>query len=220
KNITTKFFQSMTPDVYSAIVFSFLTKTFVYSHEPLAINGASTHSGGTAGFEKVKRARTYDPAEKFWKEKNIPFHDDVPLVKSGRPVRSISVCVYEAFLQAERFHHLKPVKTSHVQQLKIAIEISGPDNDEVLEWANDFARKHNIKLPPSKRSPFRNSIKFVISRQNRFFIGLQSYPFHGTMRIGIKDVHEASLIAGMLKQLRPSIIKRVIQRFVNRASEA
>jgi len=62
----------MTPDVYSGIVFSHLTEEYLYSNEPLAINGASIHSGGTAAFEKKKIKRNYDPAEKFWKEPNIP----------------------------------------------------------------------------------------------------------------------------------------------------
>jgi len=220
KKITTKFFQSMTPDVYSAMVLSFLTEKFVYCHEPLAINGASIHSGGTAGFEKIKRARSYDPAEKFWKEKNIPFHEDLPLVKSGRPVRSIPVCVYEAFLQAKKFHHMKSIQTSHVQQLRIAIEKSGPDIDEIMEWANDFATKHKLKLPDQIALRNRKYFRLMKSMHNRIINGLHSYVLHGSIRIGIKDVHEASLITGMLKELRPSIIKRVVQRYTNRANGA
>ena len=33
-------------DVYSAMVFSLVAENYVYSYEPLALNGASIHSGG------------------------------------------------------------------------------------------------------------------------------------------------------------------------------
>jgi glycosyltransferase involved in cell wall biosynthesis len=98
KSVTKKFFMSMTPDVYSAMVFSLLTKSYIYSHETLAINGASLHSGGTAVFETVKQKRSYDPAEKFWSEKNIPFHENLSLLKNGRPVKSIQIIIYETLL--------------------------------------------------------------------------------------------------------------------------
>lgn len=220
KKINANFFQSMTPDVYSSIALSFITEKYVYCHEPLALNGASIHSLGTAGFEKSKKPRSYDPAEKFWEEKNIPFHEDLPLARSGRAVRSISICVYESYLQAEKFHHLKSIQTSHVQQLRIALEKSGPDKNEIKEWTNDFAIKHNIKL--SDQIAFRRSKYFrtIKSIYKRIIDGLDSYVLYGSLRIQIKNIHEASLITGMLKELRPTIIKKVVQRFKNKYSRA
>ena len=50
------FFRSLSPDVYSAMVFSLHTDEYVYSDEPLAVNGASIHSGGTAKFRYSCRA--------------------------------------------------------------------------------------------------------------------------------------------------------------------
>ncbi len=220
KQITGNFFQSMTPDVYSAIVFSFLTKNYVYSYEPLAINGASIHSGGTAAFEKIKRTRSYDPAEKFWNEKNIPFHADLPLVKSGRPVRSIPVCVYEAFLQAKKFHDMKNIKTSHAQQLRITLDKSGPDNAEIIEWANLFASKHNLSV--KNKSPFftldiaPKIIKFYIRLLNRIW----SYRMEGIVRLGLRNVFEASVVAGMIKLIRPSRAKNILQWLKKRVKDA
>ncbi len=48
-------------------------------------------------------------------------------------VRSIQIIIYETFLQAEKFHAAKSVKTNLTQQLKLAISKSGPDYPEVLE---------------------------------------------------------------------------------------
>ena len=58
KKITPRFFRSITPDVYSAMVFSLVAENYVYSYEPLALNGASIHSGGTANFENIEQAYT------------------------------------------------------------------------------------------------------------------------------------------------------------------
>lgn len=219
KEMTGAFFQSMIPDVYSAIVFSFLTKSYVYSHEPLAINGASLHSGGTAGFERVKRTRDYDPAEKFWNEKNIPFHEDIPLLKNGRPVRSIQVIVYESFLQAESFHILKEITTSHSQQLKLAIDKSGPDKKEISDWAILFAKKHKLEI---KKTPIffinkiASSAKLLFARV--MHLG-QTYTFEGDVRFGLKNVHEASMMAGIIKIIRPSIVGNIFHRIKKKVKD-
>lgn len=214
KLVTERFFMSMTPDVYSAIVFSFITESYVYSHEPLAINGASLHSGGTAGFERVKQKRSYDPAEKFWNEKNIPFHDDLPLLENGRPVRSISVIVYEAYLQAEKFHAFKKVMTNHVQQLKLAIKKSGPDHSEIAQWAKLFKQKHSLVLLEKPSSPSAvNMLGRIVNRLNNI---LYSYSIKGMPLNPIENVSDASVVAGALKQIRPSIIATVMHHIQNR----
>jgi len=214
KSVTERFFLSMTPDVYSAIVFSLLTDNYVYSHEPLAINGASLHSGGTAAFEQLKQKRTYDPAEKFLSEKNIPFHEDVPLLKSGRPVRSIQVIVYEAFLQAEKFHANKPVKTSRAQQFKLALEKSGPDHSEILEWAHLFALKHNLDFSRESCSPSATSWPSRI--RNLMKVALHTYSLKGVPPNPLKNVADASIVAGALKVIYPSVSARLIRHFQNR----
>jgi len=215
KSLTERFFMSMTPDVYSAIVFSLLTDSYVYSYEPLAINGASLHSGGTAGFERVKQKCSYDPAEKFWSEKNIPFHEDLPLVENDRPVRSIQVIVYEAYLQAQKFHAYKQISTNHVEQLKLVIKKSGPDHSEIMEWASLFAKKHGLdslgkSSPPSAFN--RLGIRILNALQNI----PHSYSIKGSLLNPIANVADASLVAGALKQIRPSISARIMRHIQNR----
>lgn len=219
KSVTGKFFQSMIPDVYSAVVLSLLTESYVYSHEPLAINGASLHSGGTASFEKVKQKRSYDPAEKFWSETNIPFHDDLPLMRTGRPVRSISIIVYESFLQARQFHRFKDVATTHERQLGIAIEKSGPDPNEVEEWVFMFAEKHNIKINSQLKSRLR--LAGIFRKVSARIMSLcHSYRIEGNKCLAIKNVYDAAYAAGVIKMIGPSRFKNIIHTICDRVRNA
>jgi len=203
---------AMTPDVYSGIVFSHLTEEYLYSNEPLAINGASIHSGGTAAFEKKKIKRNYDPAEKFWKEPNIPFHEDLPLMHSGRPVRSIPVIVYEAYLQAKAFHDLKLISISKSSQLATTLAKSGPDPSEIMEWAGLFCAKHNVEMPNQLLIRFR-SLKDRLSRLLfRLKRGAYSNRVIGSIRVPLQNVFEASLVAGFVKDAQPSLLQRIRNR--------
>ena len=212
KSVTKKFFMSMTPDVYSAIVFSLLTKSYIYSHEPLAINGASLHSNGTAYFETVKQKRSFDPTEKFFSEENIPFHKDLSLLKNDRPVRSIQIIIYEAFLQAKKFHAEKPVKTYLAQQLKLAISSSGTHYLEILEWAKLIAQKHKLNLSISSASSFWFNLH---KKYNRIKNAIYTYSMRGGPLNPLKNVYDASLVAAELKEIHPSIIARVMHHFYN-----
>ena len=212
KKQTGNFFLSMTPDVYSAIVFSFLTEEYVYSHEPLSINGASLHSGGTAGFERVKSVRPYDPAEKFFSEDNIPFYFKLPLTRSGRPVRSIPVLIYEAFLQAKSFHKLKKIRTSDFKQIVIAIKQSGPCPQEIREWIEDFALQNQIDLPKNYLASGFFLLRIYIRFANFLSQALSSSSIRGSDRIPLHTVFEASLIAGFIIAYPPSILTRIVLR--------
>lgn len=213
KKITGTFFNSMTPDVYSAIVFSLLTKEYIYCHEPLAINGASIHSGGTAAFEGAKkRKRTYDPAEKYLNENTISFHESLPTLGSGRPVRSIPVLVYEAFLQARAFHELSEVSTSHSKQLRIALKNPGPHKEEVIEWARAFAKRHRLKFPEPLSGKSRTKTTLLIKIRQKIRDRLFNIHITGSNSLPLRDVNEASVIVGCLKVFRPSLSRRIARR--------
>jgi len=218
KLVTGNFFQSMTPDVYSAIVFSLLTEQYVYSHEPLAINGASLHSGGTASFEKTKQVRSYDPAEKFLREKNIPFHKDLPLLSTGRPVRSISVIVYEAFLQANKFHGYKQVHTSHQKQLDIAVRASGPNANEINEWAELFAKKNHLKLKtmPAHSQKIFSPKKFFSLISQCFY----SYRIKGNEYLSLNNVYDAAVMACFVKFEKSFALRDMIYKLLSRVRNA
>lgn len=215
KKATGTFFRSMTPDVYSAVVFSLLSETYVYSHEPLSINGASIHSGGTAAFETTPKNRKYNPAEKFWHENNLPFHPDLPLMPSGRPVRSVSILVYEAYLQAIRFHQKNDVSTSHLDQLKIALRQSGAHEEEVRDWASLFTTLHNLPMPNPSRPLMRRITRSPLDRIKRLQKRLNSVKVFGSDRNPINNVYEAATVAGSIKASTPQILLPLIHYLKN-----
>ena len=188
------FFKSITPDVYSGILISVLTEKYVYSYEPLAINGASHHSGGTAGFERKKRVRAYNPAEKFWQENTISFHPDLPLSTKGRPPKSIHILVLEALLQVHTVLPSKIKKPCYRNQLSIILNDSGPGAKDIEEWGERFALLHDIN--------FQNAVKqskgFGI-RKNLYFRRFKSIieilsmiHIHGKVDLPLSNVYEAS----------------------------
>jgi len=216
KSVTGDFFLSMTPDVYSAMVFSLLTDEYIYSDEPFAINGASHHSGGTAGFEKVKRKRDYDPSEKFFSEDNIPFHPVLPLLDNGKPVRSIQAIIYEAYLQAKPFHDQKNLTVQVDKQLEVILRNSSPHYDEVHNWAVDFAKLNKLDYEDALgrstskiRYIYISFIKLVTKSEKLIF----SFMVYGDRNVPLANVFQASIVAGTLKAIPPGKIKRVINIF-------
>lgn len=217
KALTTRFYLSMTPDIYSAMVFALLTDEYIYSNEPLAINGASHHSGGTAAFESKKIDRDYNPAQKFWAEGNIAFHKHLPLTDKGTPVRSIAAHVYEAYLQAAPFHNLKVVNISSEQQLVLILRTASPHSSEVIEWGRAYARKHQLNFEEaigkalSMQNQLRNYYNLCIQRIEFFILTLR---VNGKTRLPLRNVHEASVAVGVLKEYPPTLFNR-LSNFIN-----
>ena len=212
KAVTKRFYLSMTPDVYSAMVFALLTDEYIYSNEPLAINGASHHSGGTAAFESKKIDRSYNPAQKYWGEDNIAFHDYLPLMDTGTPVRSIAAHVYEAYLQAAPFHDLKRVNISPEQQLVLILRTSSSHSSEVLEWGEVFANRHGLDFEKVRSNAFslqnrlHATYTLYVQRIEFFILTLL---INGHSRLPLRNVQEASVAVGELKKYPPNIIKRI-----------
>jgi glycosyltransferase involved in cell wall biosynthesis len=212
KALTHRFYLSMTPDVYSAMVFALLTDEYIYSNEPLAINGASHHSGGTAAFESKKIDRNYNPAQKYWGEDNIPFHEYLPLLDKGTPVRSIAAHVYEAYLQAAPFHYLKRLNISPEQQLSLILRTASSHSPEVLAWGKVFAERHRLNFEDVRVNAFslqnqcRNTYSLYVQRIEFFIFTLL---INGNSRLPLRNVQEASMAAGALKKCPPTVLQRI-----------
>lgn len=213
KAVTGEFFLSMTPDVYSAIVFALITDEYIYSDEPYAINGASHHSGGTAGFEKIKRKRSYDPSEKFFAESNIPFHHSLPLLENNRPVRSIQAIIYEAYLQAEPFHNQKNLTVPVDRQLEVILRHSSPHHEEVHNWGMSFAKfnkidyERSLRRSKSKKKRIYASLIMIIRKIEKIIFSITVY---GDSNVPLTNVYQASIVAGTLKSITPGMYKRTI----------
>lgn len=207
KIISGCYIKSLNPDVYLGVVISLLTEEYVYSEEPLAINGASKHSGGTAFFERNVNDKENNPFSKFIQEDNIPFHPEIPLMPNGIPVRSLQILLYEAYLQAYQFHKSALVVT-HKMQLEIILNNDFRKREEVLIFSELFMQKHNIQLNnyqelSQKRTPGKNKKLLKIfswpAHQLRRFLSLwtDSIGVSGNTDIQVNNVYDASLVAGV-----------------------
>ncbi len=209
KSITGNFYQSMNPDIYSGIVFSFLTTKYIFSFEPFAVNGVSHHSNGASSFFRGKHSNNQSPSDIFFSETNIPFHEKLPLSTNGRPVRSRSILVYEAFLKASSFHCLKSISTTHKYQLELALATADQHRDEVLEWAHSFINLYNIKPNPAIVA-FLRAWNRIICFLQRLSLVLVTYRLHGSPQTPLSNVYEASLYAGGLVGRRPSLLSVIL----------
>jgi glycosyltransferase involved in cell wall biosynthesis len=222
KSISGNFFHSMTPDVYSAMVFALLTDSYIYSYEALAINGASHHSNGTAVFSRKAINRSYNPSAKFYSEDNIPLHDDIPYADSGNPVTSLHACILEAYLQAEKFFRDKylPVPT-YADHLKIILHESSSKKEEVIDWGKLFAEKNNLDFSTieASKSPV---LKVNKKKIERLLYLASSLSFQGVSSNPLLNVYEASVIVGSFKRFGASpfiYCKCFLENFLRKITE-
>jgi hypothetical protein len=208
-----RFYRSSIPDVYSAVVISLLIKSYAYSHEPLAINGASVHSTGTVAYERIKRERSYNPADKFWSENTISLHDDILPVRKNQLVRSLHAGVYECFLQARIFQEHKYIRLSHQTQLEVILALSGSDPFDICEWARDFCIKHSLTYPGNFRILLVRTKLNLVRLLNRYRIGVYYYVLSGNQGVPLLNVYDASTVTSVIKLLQPSLFKRLISRY-------
>lgn len=115
---TGRFFNSMNPDIFSAIALAAVTEKFIFTDEHLGINGASNHSNGSTTFQGGGES-----SDKFKEEDNIPYHSSCPVSPS------IPIACYEALRQVE----------DHVD----GVEVVSPMVSDVLSGAWDAAKRFN-----------------------------------------------------------------------------
>jgi hypothetical protein len=217
KEKTQRFYLSVTPDVYSSIAFSHLTKNYAYSHESLAINGASKHSGGSSSFAgNGLKNEEMTPAKMFLSEPNIPFHKDIPVLPRGGLPRSLQVTVYESYLQALPLAPGSDCDVDHRKQLSVIIKTAGQHRDDVIQWAEKFCDLHRLNLKEilsesTRAGPIDEILKLlsrVLSDMHSIFVGSPNLP--------IRNVYEASIVAATIKQLRPSVLKNIHRRILEK----
>ncbi len=199
---TGSIYRSCIPDVYSAIAIASSVESYVYSHEPLAINGASRHSTGTAHFAST-RISDVSPARMFASEDNIPFHASLPLLADGRIPSSLQAMVYESFLQFHGVETDSPANM-HSRQLEVILAESGGHASSIYEWGRAFARQHNLNFPAIAA---KAKLRKVISRTRKMprrALTLISTFREGSLKVPIHDVFDASVIAAKILADPPS----------------
>jgi glycosyltransferase involved in cell wall biosynthesis len=214
KKTTGSFYRSCAPDVYSGVAIANVLDDYLYSYEPLAINGASKHSTGTSSFSNTPNTGG-SPREKFKSEENIPFHPDIPLCDDGNYPPSIDIIVYESYLQS---YNLRLNRDNiHANQLEVILARTTKQHEKVVkEWGKIFALIHGLNYDIiSKRAHLKRILLNLSLQKNRFSIILNSFSI-GSPELPIKDVYEASLVINSIMQTRLSILT-ITQNLLSRA---
>ncbi len=221
KRRTGSIYRSCVPDVYSAISIASTVEKYIYSHEPLAINGASRHSTGTSYFS-TERQTTESPAQVFATEGNIPFHEDIPLFRDRAYPPSMHALVYESYLQSGA---LRPSSTESLAgaMLTIILATAGRHQPLVQEWAGIFAERHHLSLRSFDTKVKLARIKFALGSFAWQVAGLVNTFSIGSREFPIADVYEASIVAGAVRELgigRWRNVRRLLRRALEEATRA
>ncbi|MFH1706576.1 MAG: glycosyltransferase family 2 protein [Planctomycetota bacterium] len=91
KDISGRFYHSMTPDVYSGFAIAGTVDSYIDSIRPYTIGGCSHHSIGASG---LGGSLSSEANRKYLSEDNLPFHSGLVMC------RSLTVLIAECFLQA------------------------------------------------------------------------------------------------------------------------
>lgn len=214
REITGDFFRSMIPDVYSAMAIANVIDEYVYSYEPLAINGVSMHSSGSSFFHSVNGITgAVSPAMQFLAEDNIPFHPDLPLMENYKPPVSIQALVYEAYLQSLPLVKHRSSVATHAVQAELILRTAGKHREHIAHWTKMFCALHRLPFPTEQAG----SAAPVLTFAARLWTSLRTRKVSGCRHSQIENVFVASQLACTLKTGRPTPIRNALQRLVDRS---
>lgn len=207
---TGRFFQSCQPDIYSTLAFCSVLDRYLWSHEPLAIAGHSKHSNGASWTASTGKKEAYgqsDPNKIFMSEGIIPFHPDVTPLDDGNVPLNIDLLVYESWLQSR---HLRSddVQPDPARQLAQFMARDAADPARMDQWVGRFAQRHQIDLAAIGPKVVRER-----RRLRRASLRDQVAKLVGTFRVEpsfglrMRDVFEASVVAGTVLSTRPSLAR-------------
>jgi glycosyltransferase involved in cell wall biosynthesis len=184
-----RYFHSMTPDVYAALVNSLLLDRFLRLDRPLFIEGISGRSVGASqayGIDKTEEKR-------FVEENENPFHPDLVYAPS------IRLIIAETYLQARfRFPELcNGYEFSLARVCAAAVrDAVGPNKDRIEQAVREVLAKHKLAATDSK---MLSPSSFDIWEQR--LEGLMGADVD-CKRFGVDDVYQASVLAHHLLTLR------------------
>ncbi len=195
-----RFFNSRIPDVYSGLFLAHVLPSYVYTYEPVAINGTSVHSTGVAQFRTPTHPadKNQNAAVKFASETNLPFHPTVPLGKAGDVPKSILALIYES--QAQVCDVISTAqKISAYEQLRNILSFPGVSPDVTVNWAEQFATLHGLNLVDIKKALTVRKIKIAfVFYIYRLSLVYNSY-FDAEKQHGAVDIYGAALAADAIK---------------------
>jgi glycosyltransferase involved in cell wall biosynthesis len=203
-NLHGRLFYSRIPDVYSGMLIGHLVDNFVYSYEPVVINGTSSFSTGYAHFKRKHiQTNTINDAEKqFLEEPNLAFHPSIPLHRDGNVPKSLIALSCEAYAQvADRLPQIKGINYSN-QLATILAANTSMTTEESLQWIEDYQKVHRLTTITVNHLFWQKlwlRFKFLSYRVS---LAWHSYSLELTPD-AITNIHEASIAAFNIKSTRP-----------------
>jgi glycosyltransferase involved in cell wall biosynthesis len=219
KSANGRFFNSVTPDVYSGIVLSAAVGIYLYSCRPFSINGGSGMSNGLSVFKMD------NSIDRFFAESCIPMNEKIPVL-SG----SISSCVAEAFLQAQGLDLTANIKLSEYVYINKIVQELNSTSSALKAKAIDrvLALSSSRQLVKAIRRLLANSSASVCSylyRDDTYKKYIQEYRRKlrlDTSELGISNVYSCSILLSRLlgpysEPLSPArnfLLVRLIERLL------
>jgi hypothetical protein len=209
------FFLSRIPDVYSSVILSATCRDYLLLPQPLALNGASAASTGTAQFIRSKDPKLGRAASLFLTEENIPMHPSVPLNADGSIPRSLQALVFESYAQALAVQPMfGPLAVADMMQ---AIARTGGDHEaEIMVWLERFAAANGADSVPQPGFAARMH-QWGDFWKRAWMNRLIYYPEH---QPPIRTIAEASVIGGAALAAAPSPLQAVVYNTFRRIGRA
>lgn len=210
---TARFYNSMTPDVYSGFAIAGIVDSFFYSERPYVIGGVSPHSNGASSLGLT----LLGPAHRFLSEVNIPFHSSLVFCPGD-----VFQVVVECFLQAR--DHLAFSQQFKVDMRKMMFQmmrVAAPKSQDLYGAAKDVvlqlgaihdvseAAQQAIAANP-KREPgsgrkltVRNVANAGRQMMKQFVSDVRKGSFYlDCSSLNVKNIYDASLLCDHILRLR------------------
>ena len=201
-------YYSCIPDVYSAVAFCTVLDRFAYSHEPLAVSGASAHSTGAAYFAR-SGAPAAAPLTLFETETPIPFHRDVPRAVDGSFPKSIQILLYECYLQTQALRAGDPVDR-RAEQLAVILATAGAHGPAITAWGQQFAAMHSLDFETSVARAAWIRRRLEVERIPGRVRGIVQRYEVGSAEQPLPDVVEATRVAAQIRAAMPGPVARSV----------
>ena len=137
---------SINPDVFLGFAIASLVDSYAYSFTPLAINGASHHSGGTAGKNSASSSSAPDSVRRFFSENSHAIHHSLPAYEHGVPPLVLPIFVHEAYLQANPDLESESMET--LAEWMVRQVLVAPESRQRLpyRWLDEFIELNNYNI--------------------------------------------------------------------------
>jgi glycosyltransferase involved in cell wall biosynthesis len=199
-----KFFNSMIPDVYSAIALSSVIDFHYLSNQPYSISGTSKHSNGTS-LSAGNSSNEKQAALKSMSEVDIPFHTDLIMCPS------VPIYIVESVFQV-RDHLGFDLKVNLEKMIERSLQqskYSRPSKrKEIVDALNIIAEMLHIDKNTyiDELNPTGSKLKLLLFRRlrsllNRSYLIMLFYSLrkHGTLRVNgnlarLDNIYDATVL--------------------------